>query len=164
MSKQSAYTSVNQVPAVFKKYELGRVNLDIGGGKYDTGTKYLAEHGTLNLVYDPYNRSQFHNTNVVELVLQTQIDTITCLNVLNVVTSAKERKNLLWNIRKFVYNQKYNFNHYPPVIFSIYEKSGTGRADKNLTQNNMKTKDYIPEIQYIFPDWEIQQEGNVIIV
>ena len=60
----SAATSVNHIPAGFKKIVKDRykgINLDWGGGKYDKGTKYLNQWGIINLVYDPYNRSEEHN-------------------------------------------------------------------------------------------------------
>ena len=164
MSKDSAYTSLNQIPAVLKNYQLGKVNLDVGGGKYEKATQFLKKCGTLNLVYDPYNRNNYHNTKVVELALSNKLDTITCLNVLNVIRWKKERIKVLENIRKFVHHQKHQFDNDVVVFFSIYEKNGNGKADEGLAQTNMKTADYIPEIQAVFPEWELQREGNVIIL
>ena len=55
----SANTSINstKVPAVFRKADFckGTVNLDMGGGKYDTATEYLEGKGVENLILDPYN-------------------------------------------------------------------------------------------------------------
>jgi len=161
MSKESAYTSLNQIPAVFKNYELGSVNLDFGGGKYNKGTNYLDKHGTTNLVFDPYNRSEEHNEEVLlDSQVMYNVNSITCLNVLNVITSKKERADVLKNIRMIVKTQK----NEPVVLFSIYEGNRSGVPGTRTTQTNMKTADYIPEIQKVFPEWEVQQQGNVLIV
>ena len=66
----SASTSINsaKVPAVFKKvrsWAPGQINVDLGGGRYDTATEYLLrEYGAHNLVLDPYNRTEEHNSSV----------------------------------------------------------------------------------------------------
>lgn len=59
----SAKTSLRQVPALFKdkNVQFGDVNIDIGGGKYDLATEFLAERGTQNLVFAPYNRGETTN-------------------------------------------------------------------------------------------------------
>ena len=49
----------------------------------------------------------------------------------------------------------------PIIIFQVYE--GDKTANKDI-QNCMKTKEYIPEIQEVFPSWSIKRKGNVIIV
>jgi hypothetical protein len=85
MGKESAYTSLNQIPAAFKAFHFGRRNLDIGGGKYDHATGYLIQHGTINLVLDPFNRTEGHNTLVKLELVEHWIDSITCFNVLNVI-------------------------------------------------------------------------------
>ena len=56
----SAKTSINKnkVPALFKLavFKPDTVNLDYGGGKFDTATEYLKKFNVTNLIYDPYNR------------------------------------------------------------------------------------------------------------
>ena len=88
----SAKTSINskRVPAVFKKTSKympkGGVNLDVGGGKFDTATEFLADNGIVNLIYDPYNRSRKHNYNVLKAVNNHDgVNTVTCSSVLNVI-------------------------------------------------------------------------------
>ncbi|MBP0989854.1 MAG: hypothetical protein J5874_01560 [Oscillospiraceae bacterium] len=46
------------MPALFKNpnAKFGAVNVDIGGGKFDLAADFLAQNGTRNLVFDPYNR------------------------------------------------------------------------------------------------------------
>ena len=56
----SAKTSIPQIPALFKHKDVtfGKTNIDIGGGKFDLATNFLAEQGTKNYVFDPNNRSE----------------------------------------------------------------------------------------------------------
>jgi hypothetical protein len=52
----------------------------------------------------------------------------------------------------------------PFVIFQIYEGNKSGKPSKKTVQTNMRTADYIPEIQQVFPEWEVQRQGNFLIV
>jgi len=164
MPKESAYTSLNQIPAGFKAFEFGVNNLDIGGGKYDTASDYLAEqYGTINLVYDEFNRSKSHNNMVLQVAINTQLDSITVFNVLNVIQSKKERRELLKGLQELM-NEQWRNGAEPVIIFQVYEGDRTGKPSKKTVQTNMKTVDYIPEIQKVFPEWEVQRQGNYLIV
>jgi hypothetical protein len=61
----SEKTSRKQIPKLFRKIKLTGVNLDIGGGKYDLVQETYG-HEFTNLVYDPFNRSETHNQEVME--------------------------------------------------------------------------------------------------
>jgi hypothetical protein len=61
----------------------------MGGGKYDLMTQKLAEKSVANLIYDPYNRSNVYNGNVLITLIDILVDTVTIFNVLNVI---KERE------------------------------------------------------------------------
>lgn len=163
MPKESAKTSLNQIASVFKQYEVGPRNLDIGGGKYDTATKYLKKHGIKNLVFDLYNRTYEHNEKVLTDLTETGVDSITVLNVLNVIKCKNERRELLHFINAICTMVPIKTGKYPVVIFKMYEKNGDGKED-GTCQTNMKTEQYIPEIQEAFPDWEVQKFGNVVVV
>jgi len=165
MPKESAYTSQNQVSKTFTTFELGKKNLDFGGGKYDTGTEYLNQHGTRNYVYDPFNRNKEHNDMVTNVFNKKKFDTITLCNVLNVIKSKEERRAVLRTIRLMGIGQMLDHDVHPVIIFQVYEgnKSGIPSTGKT-TQNNMKTADYIEEIKSVFPQWEVQQQGNFLIV
>lgn len=66
---KSAKTSQNQIPALFRKLEAykGTTVIDIGGGKYDRGINYLVDqYGMQAAVYDPFNRTEDHNRQVLE--------------------------------------------------------------------------------------------------
>ena len=150
--KAKAKTSLNQVPALLtKKYRsLGPVNLDWGGGKYNTGTEFLATKHVENLVYDPYNRDSSHNGEILMQMTDTRIHSITCANVLNVLKSKAARTKLLYEINTVVNLQFKKHDHYTNVYFTMYEKDGSGIPDENLAQTNMKTFDYIDEMSKVF--------------
>lgn len=63
----------------------GDINLDYGGGRFELGTQYMKEHGVTNLVYDKYSRDSKHNIEVINKILDKEPDTVTLLNVLNVI-------------------------------------------------------------------------------
>ena len=163
MGKEAAYTSIKQIPAGFKKYELGSVNLDWGGGKYDLATRYLKKHNTHNFVYDEYNQTEEEYTRNWELANRFITDSVTVFNVINVINK-KERLTLYKRINKFCNDHKKRFNSYPVVIFQVYEGNRSGVPATRTVQNNMKTAAYLPEIQKAFPKWEPQRQGNFIIV
>lgn len=60
----SAKTSIKQVAGMFKdkNAKFGKTNIDVGGGRFNLVTDYLAERGTKNMVFDPYNRGVDENT------------------------------------------------------------------------------------------------------
>ena len=161
MPQDSAYTSVKILPKAFKMFSFHGRNLDFGGGKWDKATVYLKNnHNCENLVYDPYNRTEEHNKEVANRVQTEGVDSITCLNVLNVIKNKDERYNTLYAI-KLLSEVSADIGKLPIVIFQVYE--GDKTANKDI-QTCMKTKDYIPEIQDVFPSWFIKRKGNVIIV
>ena len=111
----------------------------------------------VNLVYDPYNRSSEHNSEVIGLIRKHGgADTATLSNVLNVIKEPEVRINVLKNINKLL---KSNGTLY----ITVYE--GTGRGNEGPTKSgyqlNKKTADYLEEIQQVFPDAE--RKGKLII-
>jgi hypothetical protein len=159
----SADTSLRQVPALFKKQNIdfpeGGTNFDIGGGRFDEGTKYLAdERGVENFVYDPYNRSPEHNAAVMDRMRTKAADTATAANVLNVIAEPEARADV---IRQAIQNIKPGGTAY----FQIYEGAGTGvgKVTSKGFQNNKKTADYIGEVEEIFGPDNVRRKGNVII-
>lgn len=149
----SAKTSINKtkVPALFKAvdkqlgWETGTSNLDIGGGKYDTATKYLLERRVINRIYDPYNNSKEANYSALEL----DYDTVTISNVLNVIESDAHILDIL-HLAKMKLSNSFN----PQIYISVYEgdRSGKFKYGKDSMQRNWKLKDYLPLIQKVFPD------------
>lgn len=156
----SADTSINssRVPALFRAvaFTPGTVNLDYGGGKYDTATEYLAGQGVHNLIQDPYNRSPEHNAAVVrEVIDRGGADTVTCSNVLNVIMEYDVRRHVLEDIRA-------GLRRGGVAYFTVYEGdgSGRGRVTRCGWQANRKTADYVAEIEQVFP--LVWRRGKVI--
>jgi len=152
----SAKTSVNMVPTLFKRVtEFGKLNLDIGGGKFDTASEWLLEnHGCKNLVYDPYNRTATQNSYALRHA--HDLDTITVSNVLNVIKE-KERRAAVLDMTA----------HYASpdtkVYITVYEgdRTGKGRETRCGYQLHRKTEDYIKEISEFFET--VERKGKLII-
>lgn len=145
-------TSRKIIPHLFKKInwpKLGiQYNFDVGGGKYNLTTDYLATFGITNFVYEP-SRGKEHNMNVFRKLKEVGLaDSTTIANVLNVIKEPKIRKNVLLLAKRWI---KPNGK----VFIQVYEGDGSG-VDKQTTQNsyqlNRKTKDYFQEIKEVFPN------------
>ena len=156
-SISSADTSIRQVAAAMKKipWKRGTVNTDIGGGRFDEGTKYLADQGVENLVFDPFNRNEQHNRSVVERLKAGQTDTATITNVLNVIAEPEVRGEVVRQAAKAIQEGGVAY-------FQIYEgdKSGQGKETSKGWQNNAKTETYLGEINQYFGD--VKRKGNLI--
>lgn len=155
----SAKTSLRQVPALFKDKNVlfGDVNIDIGGGKYDLATEFLAERGTQNLVFDPYNRGETTNRATLDFLRDgSRADTATNANVLNVIAEAPARANVILEMAKAIKPDG-------KAYFMVYEGdgSGVGRETSAGWQNNRKTADYVDEIKRYFDS--VERRGKLII-
>lgn len=155
----SAGTSIKQVLALFrnKNVQFEDVNIDIGGGRFDLTTEFLAERGTTNLLFDPYNRDLATNRATLDFLRDGQkADTATCANVLNVIAEPNARYNVILEAAKSI---KPDGRAY----FTTYEGdgSGVGRATSAGWQNNRKTESYVPEIQKYFDS--VVRQGSLII-
>lgn len=156
----SAATSINsnKLPAIYKMvdFEPGKVYLDFGGGKWDSGVYFVKDKGATLLIYDPYNRSDEHNKRVLaELKENGGADAGLNSNVLNVIKEPEARLAVLRNLKRLV---KPGGN----VYITVYE--GTGKGNEGPTkagyQLNRKTADYMEEIQTVFPN--AQRKGKLI--
>lgn len=155
----SARTSIKQIPALFKNQyaKFGKVNIDIGGGKFDLATKYLASIGTENKVFDPYNRGEAENrATLMWLQNGNKADTATCANVLNVIAEPAARANVILETAKSISPEG-------SAYFMVYEGDGTGvgRETGSGWQNNRKTADYVNEIEQYFDS--VTRKGKMII-
>lgn len=158
----SADTSINssKLPALFKmvKFDKGSINLDFGGGKFDNVAEYLkSEYDATNLVYDPYNRSNEHNKEVLSQIRKNGgADTVTCSNVLNVIKEPQARLAVIKNCKNYLKSGG-------TAYFTVYE--GTGKGDEGTTkagyQLNRKTADYVSEIEEVFSN--VTRKGKLII-
>lgn len=150
----SAATSQSQVAKGFgvlaKRglFKRGSVNLDLGGGRYDHGVRFLKGHGVTSHVLDPYNRSPEHNERVTKTVKERGgADTVTLFNVLNTIKEPEIHTEVLRSAR----------GHLRPggsLWIGVYEgdRSGVGRKTKsNSWQRNEKLRAYLPVVQKQFP-------------
>ena len=163
MAQESAYTSTRQIPALFKLDVLEGVNLDFGGGRYDDGSDYLAEKCVLNIVYDPFCRSQEHNDKAMSDFDSLTFNSITCLNVLNVIRDDKERMTTLKTLLNMA-----ETGDIKKVYIQIYEGDRSGVMHLKNAQMNRKTKDYLGEIMEVFNGWGYELIGkskkNIILL
>lgn len=111
MAKTVASTSNNQVAAGIKKafkyidaLHAGARTLDYGGGRFDSGIRYLAERGIECRIYDPYARSEVENQDAIAWALTHDElpDVVFLCNVLCVVNDVEERKRVLENAWRYV--------------------------------------------------------------
>ena len=156
----SANTSINssKLPAIFKmvKFNPNTINLDYGGGRFDNVAEYLKDYDVINLVYDPYNRSNKHNSDVInELKKNSGADSATISNVLNVIKEPNARQVVLRNVYSLLKSGA-------PVYITVYEGTGTGeeKETKSGYQLNRKTQEYLDEIKKVFP--KAQRKGKLI--
>lgn len=156
----SADTSIKQVPAVFKNHLFsktpGQRNLDIGGGKYDLGREYLAQHGVESHVYDPYNREPEHNEAVLKRFSDKPADSVTATNVLNVIQHPHHRAGVIEMAHRHLDDNGHAY-------FGIYagDRSGQGKQTSKGYQNNLPASAYMDEVQRVFP--HVQRKGDVIV-
>lgn len=154
----SARTSLKQVPAGFKivdKYFGWKPftnNLDIGGGKYDLMTQKLAEKSVANLIYDPYNRSNAYNENVLITLLDILVDTVTIFNVLNVIQEREIQMKVIHMAYDTLKTGGYVFvrsTYMNPAKASGVTKSGT-------FQHYLKQSDYLEMVKEVFPNAKLK--------
>lgn len=155
----SGKTSIKQVAGLFKdkNVKFGKANIDVGGGRFNLVTEYLAERGTENMVFDPYNRGIDENTETLRYLQSgNHADTATCANVLNVIREADARANVILEVAKCIGDNG-------TAYFTVYEGDGSGVGKRTSAgwQNNRKTPDYIDEISRYFD--HVQRKGKLII-
>ena len=148
----SEKTSINssKLPAIYKMIHIpaGSVVIDYGGGKFDNAVDYMAQQDVTLHVYDPYNRSDEHNREVIRAIRKNGgADYAICSNVLNVIKEASIRKEVLENIKRLL---KSNGKLY----LTVYEGKGDGAEGETKSgyQLNRPTAGYLEEIQEVFPD------------
>ena len=146
-------TSLNQISAGLKflinknLVQKGDVNLDYGGGKFDKGTTYLKSFGITNLVYDEFSRNDAHNQEILNYLGKNKVDTLTILNVLNVIHDKETRIDV---IRK-----GYNYlkiGGYMLITVYYNPKMKRGLTSKGTWQEQRKLSTYNPEILEAIPN------------
>jgi len=170
----SEKTSRKQIPALHKflvkrnMIEPNTLILDWGGGKYDLAKEFLENdvEGVTALVYDPFNRKQQHNLDVLRQVKEAGgPDYVLSANVLNVIKEKEIRKGLLQDIKK---KMKKGSQLYISIFKADrsdkYEETEeyVGQPTKDGWQNAQPIKFYLPEVQEVFPSAKVQ--NGVIMV
>ena len=163
-------TSLRQVARGLKAafrvgvFEAGMTIIDVGGGSYDEGVKFLASKGVTGMVWDTFARTEEHNNVVIEALNSNKgADGASLNNVLNVIPDLDERSDVL----KFLYDV---LRPGAKAIVTVYDGNGSGigrRVEKKgkwSWQENRKWKTYENEIRTALPDAEItMQYGSYII-
>ena len=157
-------TSINQISAGLKMMvtlgisKQGDINLDYGGGRFEKGTQFLSEYGVTNLIYDKYARSEEHNKQVLDKLKQRKADTLTLLNVLNVIESKEERLNII----KHAYSLLENGG---TMLITVYEGEGkTGLTKLGTWQENRPLSSYVPEVKEALSVSEVLMRGRCMII
>lgn len=157
----SADTSINssKLPAIYKLISIpeGTTGVDFGGGKFDNAVEYIRDLGATLCVYDPYNRSDQHNREMIKtLKANGGADWAVNSNVLNVIKELEARQGVLKNIAKIT-------KPGAPIYITVYEGRGDAKEGptKSGYQLNRKTQDYLEEIQEVFPD--ATRKGKLIV-
>lgn len=150
----SAKTCVKTLPRLFKlvNWQRDTGNIDIGGGRYNLVTDYLASLGVVNLVWDPYNRSLEHNARVMRMVNRCKAYSATISNVLNVVKGEKDRYTVMRIAEGYSSG---------PVYITVYEgnKSGVPSISKRGTwQANRTLETYFDEVRKVFPVFQVKDK------
>lgn len=156
----SASTSINmhRAPAVYGNKTAmalmkGKKVIDIGGGKFDTAVTKAREYGAVVRIYDPYNRTQLHNRDV----LSDKYDVAVVSNVLNVIDDHDARMDVI----------RLALRKANTVLVTVYEgyANGVGKpSGKDSWQENRKTQSYETEIRDAFPNTNVKRKGKLIIV
>lgn len=122
----------------------GGRNLDLGGGKFEKATGFLAENGVTSMVVDP-SRTPEHNDAVWRWVRERPVDTVIVANVLNVICDAEARQQIIGVAAGAVRPGGL-------VAFQIYDgdKSGVGCKTTDGWQEHRKPPTYLAEIQRWF--------------
>jgi hypothetical protein len=154
----SAKTSLKQIPAGFKivdKYfgwKPNTINLDIGGGRYDLMTEALKEKDVANLIFDPYNRSQKHNDDVLKACRLFGANTVTIFNVLNVIKEYEMQINVLNLALEMVRDSGMIYvrsTYMNPNKASGVTKSGT-------FQHYLTQEQYLEIVKKVFPNAKLK--------
>ena len=154
----SKQTSINskKAPAIYgmkKAVETmtGKRVIDIGGGRFDTAQEAARKYSAMVSIYDPYNRSEAHNREVIGGAYEIAVIS----NVLNVIDSEAARRDVI----------QLAGSKADTILITVYEGNKSGKGRQTATdswQENRATEDYIKEIAAALPLWNVQRFGKLI--
>lgn len=89
--------SVNQLSRLYTRidWQPGSRNFDLGCGRFELATRYLAARGVENVRIDPFNRSPAENRAALRALREFPADTCTLANVLHVIADPRRRARVL---------------------------------------------------------------------
>jgi len=124
--------------------------LDIGGGRYDHKSEYLRkEKGIELLVWDPFNRTQFHNDGVRKSVEQKKVSVATSMSVLNVIPNINARLAHIITVKEsLAIDGIAYFKIWPGT--GKYAGTGVEEFGDNEYQANAYSDCFIDEIELVF--------------
>lgn len=128
-------------------FQKGKLNVDIGGGKFDNAHEYInSNFGATNLVFDPFSRDFKHNEMVFNAIEEHGgADSVTCFNCLNVIKEPQARENVIMQCSQVL---KPHCKAYFQVYSNPteYKKGGSRQMGADQWQEFRDIKTYIPEI------------------
>jgi len=156
-------TSLDQVPKLHTLgvergwWKRGSINADIGGGRFDTATRYLHDvAGVRSYVYD---KQLPDSARVLSILQDGGADTATIANVLNVIPAPNVRQQVLRLAQNIVK---------PGGLVTILTWEGktgsgegyvskwkidkTGKKVMDSWQENRVADTYLPEVRRVFPN------------
>lgn len=152
----------NKLPAIFtylNKKDLlkdGSYNFDIGGGKFDNATEYLAKQGVTNLIYDKFNRSESWNNDILNIVKSRKAETCTISNVLNVICEDVIILDLLRMAKKYA-----NITYI--TVYQDKKKSAGANEKRKSYQRHAPIIDYVDLCKQVFKNVGLDKSKGVII-
>ncbi|MBA3957580.1 MAG: hypothetical protein H0X51_04185 [Parachlamydiaceae bacterium] len=127
-------------------------NFDNGGGSHNFNTTFLEEvYSVTNVVYDPFQRSDEHNSIVLSQVSAHEFDTTTSNSILNVIDNQSTRFKHIWLSCEAL-------KAHGVAYFRIFEGNGSFQ-DQHLSYgylSNRLAQSYQHEVEKIF------EKGNVV--
>lgn len=156
----SADTSLNQVSGALrhgvKEGLIGENNLEIGIGKFDKGTEFLAENGIRNTGLDPFNRDAAENQATIDRIASGErFDSVVAANVLNTIKEAEVRLNVVRQAARALAPDG-------TALFSVYrDRSKSEGPTARGYQLHKPASFYLPAIRKAFND--VTVNGDMII-
>lgn len=162
-------------------FKVGGFNLDYGSGFHNHVADMLdGSLGIRSFRYDPYSVGVFENIrSLIKLYRNNGADSVTCLNVLNVIDNTNDRIKVVQNIAQAL---KYD----GAAIFTVYEGTEEdrrigARSTEKGWQEFRKIETYVDVVRTFFADvvckyrmiiarkplkvarmdmWQLDQEGR----
>ena len=157
----SKNTARNQIPAIYRLakkagyWDSRLQGVDLGCG-YDRLSQHLYdEEGVHCLGYDPEWKTEEQNRAVMDGMYRRS-DFVTLSNVLNVIEGQGPRAGTLTLAHRFLRKGG-------ALFVTVYEgdKQGRGGTTRDGWQENRRLKDYLSEVQEVFPN--AKAKGGMIV-